>query len=196
MGERFRSAITASGGLLLQNWLPIEMDPDRVANDLLSALDQTGARRVVIDSILELERAVGESSGEARVPNYMAALLAMLRTRGVTLLAIKETPKIVTTELNFSTDALSVLAENVLLLQQLAYRGQLHRVLSVLKMRFSNHDHTLREFLITSHGGIRVLTPDEGGREVLVGMTEQQPGAAEKGETSLFPDVRPGGERR
>jgi circadian clock protein KaiC len=196
MGERFRTAISTNGGLLLQNWLPIEMDPDRVANDLLSALEQTGARRVVIDSILELERAVGESSGQARVPNYMAALLAVLRIRGVTLLAIKETPKMVTTELDFSTDALSVLAENVLLLQQLAYRGQLHRVLSVLKMRFSNHDHALREFLITSHGGIRVLTPDESGREVLVGLTEQQPGATEEGETSLFPDFRPGGERR
>jgi circadian clock protein KaiC len=168
------------------------VDPDRVAHDLLTALEQTGARRVVIDSILELERAVGESSGQARVPNYLAAL----RTGGVTLLAIKETPKMVTTELDFSTDALAVLAENVLLLQQLAYRGRLHRVLSVLKMRFSDHDYTLCEFLITSPEGIRVLTPDESGREVLVGLTEQQPGVAEKGEPSLFPEASPEGERR
>ena len=167
-----------------------------MAHDLLTALEQTGARRVIIDSILELERAVGESSGQARVPNYLAALLAALRTRGVTLLAIKETPKMVTTELDFSTDALSVLAENVLLLQQLAYRGRLHRVLSVLKMRFSTHEYTLREFLITSPEGIRVLTPDESGREVLVGLTEQQPGVAEKGESSLFPEALPEGERR
>jgi circadian clock protein KaiC len=111
-------------------------------------------------------------------------------------LAIKETPKMVTTELDFSTDALAVLAENVLLLQQLAYRGRLHRVLSVLKMRFSDHEYTLREFLITSPEGIRVLTPDESGREVLVGLTEQQPGVAEKGESSLFPEALPEGERR
>ena len=81
-------------------------------------------------------------------------------------------------------DRLAVLAENVLLLQQLAYRGRLHRVLSVLKMRFSDHEYTLREFLITSPKGIRVLTPDESGREVLVGLTEQQPGGAEKGEST------------
>ena len=196
LGERFRTALTASGGLLFQNWLPVEVDPDRVAHDLLTAQEQTGARRVVIDSILELERAVGESSGHARIPNYLAALLAALRTRGVTLLAIKETPKLVTTELDFSTDALAVLAENVLLLQQLAYRGRLHRVLSVLKMRFSNHEYTLREFLITSPEGIRVLTPDESGREVLVGLTEQQSGVAERGESSLFPEASPEGERR
>ncbi len=196
LGERFRMAIAAGGGLLFQNWLPIEMDPDRVASDLLAALEDVGARRVVIDSILELERAVGESSGQARVPNYMAALLAALRSYGVTLLAIKETPKMVTTELDFATDALSVLAENVLLLQQLAYRGRLHRVLSVLKMRFSSHDYTLREFLITSPEGIRVLTPDESGREVLVGLAEQQLGLAEKGVPPLFPEASPEGERR
>jgi circadian clock protein KaiC len=196
LGERFRMAIAANGGLLFQNWLPIEMDADQVANDLLAALEQVGARRVVIDSILELERAVGESSGQARVPNYMAALLAALRSRGVTLLAIKETPKMITTELDFSTDALSVLAENVLLLQQLAYRGRLHRVLSVLKMRFSNHDYTLREFLITSPEGIRVLTPDESGREVLVGLVEQQQGATEKGAPPLFTEASREGEGR
>src|SRR5204863_1075651 len=110
----------------------------------------------------------------------------VLRTRGVTLLAIKETPKIVTTELDFSTDALSVLAENVLLLQQLAYRGRLNRVLSVLKMRFSSHDYTLREFLITSPEGIRVLTPEESGRELLMGLTEQQTGRTEKVELPLL----------
>jgi circadian clock protein KaiC len=196
LGEHFRMALTANGSLQLQNWLPVEVDPDRVAHDLLTALEQTGVRRVIIDSILELERAVGESSGQARVPNYLAALLATLRIRGVTLLAIKETPKMVTTELDFSTDALAVLAENVLLLQQLAYHGRLHRILSVLKMRFSTHEYALREFLITSPEGIRVLTPDESGREVLVGLTERQSGVAEKGASPLFPEASPGGGMR
>ena len=186
LGKRLRAALAASGGLLFQRWEPIEVDPDQVATDLLAALERTGARRVVIDSIAEVERAVRESSGPARVSNYLAALLAALRTRGVTLLAIKETAKVVTTQLDFSADDLGALAENVLLLQQLAYRGRLHRVLSVLKMRFSSHDYTLREFLITSPEGIRVLAPDESGREVLVGLTEQQAGATEKVEPPLY----------
>ncbi len=91
----------------------------------------------------------------------------------------------VTTQLDFSADTLAILAENVLLSQQLAYRGQLHRVLSVLKMRFSNHDYTLREFLIAAPEGIRVLIPGESGREVLVGLTEQQVGAGERVEPPL-----------
>jgi circadian clock protein KaiC len=134
---------------------------------------------------------VEESSGAARVSNYLAALLASLRRRGVTLLAIKETPKVVTTQLDLSADTLTVLAENVLLLQQLAYRGQLHRVLSVLKMRFSSHDYSLREFVIDPPEGVRVLTPGESGREVLVGLTEQQAGVTDGVEPPLYQEDPP-----
>jgi circadian clock protein KaiC len=110
-------------------------------------------------------------------------------------LAIKETSKVVTTQLDFSADALTILAENVLLSQQLAYRGQLHRVLSVLKMRFSSHDYSLREFLIDPPEGIRVLTPGESGREVLVGLTEQQAGVADGVEPPVYQED-PAEERR
>lgn len=191
LGERLRSAVSGSGSMEFQRWEPIEVDPDHVATDLLAALDRTGVRRVVIDSIAEIERAVVESSGTARVSNYFAALLAALRTREVTLLAIKETSKVVTDHLDFSADSLAILAENVILSQQLAYRGRLHRVLSVLKMRFSNHDYSLREYLIESPEGIRVLTPYESGRDVLVGLSERQSGALEVVEMPLYQEDQP-----
>lgn len=189
LGEQLRRAISSDGGMVFQRWEPIEVDPDQVATGLLTALDRTGAQRVVIDSIAEIERAVEESSGTARVSNYLAALLAVLRTRRVTLLAIKETPKVVTTQLDFSADALAILAENVVFVQQLVYHGRLHRVLSVLKMRFSSHDYSLREFLIEPPEGIRVLTPSESGHEVLMGLTERQIGAIEIVEPALHQEV-------
>ena len=174
LGEQLRAALAAEGGLTLQRWEPVELDPDQVAMRLLTSIDQLGVRRVIIDSVLELERAVSESSSRERSTNYLSALLAVLRERGVTLLAIKETAKSVTSQLDFSADALSILAENVLLMQHVAYRGMLHNVLSVLKMRFSAHDFTLREFRIVSPDGLRVLAPDEVGKEVMRGLIEQQ----------------------
>jgi circadian clock protein KaiC len=176
MGSQLRKALAPGGGLMLQRWEPIELDPDQIAANLLAALEQTGARRMVIDSVAELERAVLESSGAERTSNFLSALLAALRARGVTLLAIKEAPKGVTTQLDFSMDALGVLAENVLLVQQLAYRGKLHRILSIPKMRFSAHDYRLREFVVAPPEGIRVLTSDESGEEVLAGLAEEQAG--------------------
>jgi circadian clock protein KaiC len=175
-GANLRAALAAKNGLVLQRWEPVELDPDQVATRLINAIDRIGARRVVIDSIAELERAIAESSGRERSSNYLAALLSILRERGVTLLAIKETPKTTTSELDFSADTLSILAENVVFLQNIAYRGILHNVLSVLKMRFSAHDYVLREFKISSPDGLRVLSPDESGQEVMLGLIEQHGG--------------------
>lgn len=140
----------ASGKLVLQHWEPIELDPDQVATHLLDAIEQTGARRVVIDNIAEFERAIQESGEPERVPNYLAALLASLRAHNVTALTIKEISKGIATSLDFSVDDLSIMAENVLVIQQLVARQQLHRVLSVLKMRFSPHDYAFHILQVTS----------------------------------------------
>lgn len=186
LGAQFRAALEPGGGLFLQRWEPVDVDPDQVATNLLLALEQTGARRVVIDSIAELERAVVESSGAERISNYLAALLAVFRSYGVTLLAIKETSKMVATSLDFSADPLSILAENVLLAQQVISQDQLHRVISVVKMRFSSHEHSLREFIIAPPDGLRVLTPLESGLDALRGLTIQA-GRLGGQEDLLFP---------
>lgn len=171
LGQQLRQALEPTGGLTLLRREPVELDPDRIATELLETIDRTGTRRLVIDSITELVRAVRESSGDARLVNYLTALQASLRARGVTLLAIRETSKGATVLLDLSADALAVLTDNVILLQRLSYRGQFHRALSILKMRFSAHDHTLREFVITQPEGIRVLRATESDLAQLSDLT-------------------------
>lgn len=179
MGELLRAALTPGGGLTLRRWEPIEVDPDRIALDTLRTLERTKARRLVIDSIIELERAVTERSGKERVPNFLAALLAALRERDVTLLAVKEIAKLPSpsAQLDFPASEFSVLAENVLLAQQIAVQNCLHRVFSVLKMRFSAHDYSLREFRITPPAGLHVLRPDESGLSFVPTSTGRQQNA-------------------
>lgn len=174
LGQQLRQALEPNGKLTLLRREPVELNPDRIAAELLEAIDRTGTRRLVIDSITELVRAVQESSGKVRLVNYLTALQASLRMRGVTLLAIRETTKGTTVPLDLSADALSVLMDNVLLLQRLTYRGQFHRALSVLKMRFSAHDHTLHEFVITQPEGIRVLRATESDLSQLNDLTTWQ----------------------
>lgn len=158
---------------LLQKADAFEIGADVVAHHLIAALDRTRARRLVIDSIAELEHAVVESSGADRVPNYMSALLAALRSRGVTLLALREAPKAVTQYLEISSDALSVVAENVLHLQVVTFRSEVRRVLTVVKMRFSAFDPTLREFRIAPPESFRVVGPAETGADVLLEIARQ-----------------------
>jgi circadian clock protein KaiC len=169
-GAEFARAIEPGGGLSMLDIPPIKLNPDVLGDRLLNELDRSGAQRPIIDSIAELERVLLRSGDTGRLEDYLAALLLALRSRHVTALMLKETDKAVAPTLDFSADVLSVLAENVLLLQQVPYQGQLHRILSILKLRFSDHDASLREFEIKAPQGIRMLGRAESALGVLEGI--------------------------
>lgn len=153
---------------------PIKVNVDILADQLLSVIDQTGAQRVVIDSVAELERAISRGLDPQRLEDYLAALLQALRRRNVTSLILKETDKVITASLGLSADALSVLAENVVMIQHYPYRGHLHRIITIPKLRFSDHDTAIREFRIHAPEGLEVLATFESGEGVLEGIANQQ----------------------
>ena len=64
----------------------------------------------------------------------------------------------------------------------MTYRGRLHRVLSVPKMRFSAHDVALREYTIRAPLGLHVLEPEESASGVLAGISRQEGRAEHRGE--------------
>ena len=123
-----------------------------------------------MDSVAELERAVATSGDPGRVDDYLAALVELLRARGVTALFIKDLRQTVAAEIDFGEEPLAVFTENLLLLRQVAHRGRLRRVLAVLKMSASADDTTLREFTIRAPDGLRVLAPFESGAGVLADL--------------------------
>ena len=174
IGPTLEAALAPGGGLTLLRFPSVECDADVLADTLLRAVDSTGARRVVIDSIAELERAVLETSDVGRIPNYLAALLEALRLRGVTTVLIRETGILAATTFLQQADLISLVAANVVWLQQVVYGERLYRVLSVPKMRFSAHDVTLREYTITAPHGLVVRSPESSRGGVLSGIARQQ----------------------
>lgn len=161
LGQRLRRALEPGGGLTLLRQPPVERDPDILADALLAAVDRTGARRLIVDSLMVLERALQQTGDGGRVEEYLGALVEAMRVRGVTTLFIKENGSLAARDLAVSADLVSVVAATVIWLQQVSDRGRLRRVISVPKMRFSAHDAALREFTITAPYGIRVLAPFE-----------------------------------
>jgi circadian clock protein KaiC len=174
LGPTLRRALHTDGGLTFLRYPAVELNPDIVADRIMAELDRARARRVIIDGVAELEHAIVRSGDPRRVSDYLTAMMEAFQTRGLTSLFITEHPKVVAAQLDFSADPVSVLAENVLLLQQVYFRSRLHRVLSIVKMRLSAHDFMLREFVIQAPEGIRVLEPIESGPEVLAGIARQQ----------------------
>ena len=174
IGHSLRQTLRPGAGLTFLRWAPVELNPDIIAARLLEVVDRTHATRLVLDGVAELERAVTRYDSSARVGDYLAALVETLHARQVTSLFVTEHPKVVASQLDFAADPISVLAENVLLLQQVSYRSRLHRILSVIKMRFSAHDYVLREFKITAPTGIEVITPVDSGGDIYAGLSRQQ----------------------
>jgi len=72
-------------------------------------------------------------------------------------------------ELELAGTPLSVFAENLLLLRQVEYRGRLHRVLSVFKMRFSGYEPSIHELTVTPGRGIQIVGPAPLGEGLLTG---------------------------
>ena len=173
-GSQLREAL-ASGKLTLIRMAPVELNPDIVSDQLLRLLDETHATRLVVDSITELREAASVPDA-GRAQQYLTALMEAIRRRNVTAVFTREVRHAIISELDFTNEPTSPMAENVLLLQQLVFRGQLRRVLSILKMRFSNYDSTLREYTITPGETLRVLERFESGEGLLTAMGEMQNG--------------------
>ncbi len=180
-GVELRAALEPGGGLTLLQWAPVELDPDVVADEILAALDRTGARRLVLDSVAELERAVG-AADPRRVDEYLAALVVALRARGVTTLAIKEVRQTLVEAPEYLADSVALVADNVIVLQQVVRDDRLRRTLAVVKMRFSAHEVALREYRIAAPHGIDIQPA--------------LPGAPTVGATAGLPDAEDSGQER
>ncbi len=174
LGKELRDALAPGGGLTMLHYPAVELDADALADQLLAALDRTHAQRLIIDSIAVVERAVSEGSSPRRVQNYLSALITALQARRISALFTKETGPLAGSDLELETDLGSGVAENVVWLQAVILRGRLYRVLSVLKMRYSPHDLTLREFTIAAPAGIAVRGPLESAPGLLASIEREE----------------------
>jgi circadian clock protein KaiC len=141
---------------------PIEGVLDIIADRLIKQIRETGARRLAIDGLQSLFRTVD-------FPDRMRAVSAALSERlgglGVTTLYTLENPELVGAAhgaIRPPIDDLSALSHNVIVLRAVERDGQFDRMLSIMKMRDSDYDPSIRELQITDRG--LMLAPRQGAR--------------------------------
>jgi circadian clock protein KaiC len=161
-------------GLVRFEVLPAyDVEADRVADLLVRDIERRGVRRLMIDSAGELEHSM---AGDDRKVPFLAALIGYLRDRSVTTYVTLDINTIVGPALDLAGTPLSVLAENLLILRYAEYHGQLHRLFSVIKMRFSDYDRGLREFTIRPGYGLQLLGRPPAAVGLLTGIAQPLPG--------------------
>ncbi len=142
---------------------PFENFLDRVAETLFEQVRRLGIRRLFIDGVEGFAR--GAMFPE-RTPALLAAIANELRALGVTTLMSLETPlfgPIVTPE-----ELWSAVIENTILLRFVELESHLHRLISIVKVRGSDFDASIREFVIRDEG-IHVDDTIENAHAVLSG---------------------------
>ncbi len=139
---------------------PVDLLVDHWVYELLAAVERTGARRILIDSLGDLAFAAGD---EVCYREYLYSLVQRCSRRGVSLLMTFELPDLFQVT-RLSEVGISHVSDNVVLLQYLRQQGRVKRTLTVLKTRASLHEPQIREFTITAEG---ITLDDEPGDERL-----------------------------
>ena len=146
-------------------WQPsTEQNVDALVQHLFFAIEQTGASRVVIDGLDGFQRATLHAS---RAHPIFTAMANELRVRGVTTIYTYEISNILGGS-QMPITGVSALAENLLYLRFAELRSRIYRLLSILKVRDSAYDTSLREFHITDQG-IRLETSYASAEALLAG---------------------------
>lgn len=151
----------------------VNAEGDDLVNEILDRVQANGIKRLAVDGIGDIEHNILDRE---RVRTLLTAMIIELRNLGVTAVFIKEVAKIAGPDLDFSDTPISVTAENVLFLRHVELRGQLRRIISILKMRESGYDSHVREFTI-GEDGVRILQPLRG-EGLLTGIPRLIEGAA------------------
>jgi circadian clock protein KaiC len=137
-----------NGRLRFEWFAPLEILIDQIAEDIQSIVKEHGTKRVFIDGVEGF--ALGAMHPE-RVPTFLTALTIALREAGVTTLLSEELP-LFTSAVDSKALSMSALVENIILLRFYELDAELHRLVSIIKLRESGFDPGIREFFITADG--------------------------------------------
>ncbi|MDX6474651.1 MAG: circadian clock protein KaiC [Gaiellaceae bacterium] len=147
-GWPFKAAVE-SGLLRIRHLEPVEVSLDAVGAELrAAATGETRVKRVVVDSLAELEPA---ARGTARFPDYLTALTGLFASIGATTLLTSETTAFFGPAFELP-HGLAFVADNVILLRYAEVDAEVRRVLAVIKMRDGDHAKDLLEVETTKHG--------------------------------------------
>lgn len=127
---------------------PVDIYIDEWVHDLLQAAETFQARRVVIDSLADLQMAAVE---DIRFREFIYSLAQRLSRQGISLLTTYETPGMFAGA-PLPEVAVSHLADNTIVLSHYQVHGSMGRSLAVTKTRASTHDPVVRPFTIGPDG--------------------------------------------
>jgi len=126
----------------------VAMNIDEWVYELLDLAAQTGAKRIVVDSLVDVMSAAPDP---VRFREWMFSLAQRCTRAGIGLMMIMEVPELFQLR-QISEEGISHLADNVVLLQYVQDGPELIRALTILKTRAMRHRPVVHRYEITDKG--------------------------------------------
>jgi len=138
------------GKLKLLYIRPLDLSVDETVREIIDAVQEVGAKRLVIDSLAGFEMALAPGF-RTDFRESLYRMIGALTRIGVTVLSTVEVQETFT-EFTLSAYAISFLSDDIVRLRFVSINGQLRKMMVVIKMRRSAHSIDMREFEITPEG--------------------------------------------
>jgi circadian clock protein KaiC len=144
------------GHLKILKLRPLDLSVDEALRELLDAILEVGATRLVIDSLVGFEMALAPGfRTEFRESLYR--MITALTEAGVTVVSTVEVEESFVS-LSFSRFTISFLTDDIIRLRYVEIDGQLRKIMTVVKMRGGNHSKDVREYIISDQGVV-IINP-------------------------------------
>lgn len=158
----------SEGTLRIEEVGPGELTVDEFTNHVQTDVEQDGAEIVLIDGTTGFRQALVGHGDDPMRP--LVKIGRYLRNMGVTGIITNEVHQI-TGSFQATEQRISHLADTIIILRHVEYKGELRKVIGVLKKRTSGYEPRLRELEITDTG-IRIGEPLSELRGILTGTPE------------------------
>jgi circadian clock protein KaiC len=129
---------------------PLDLSIDEMLNEIVEAIHRLKARRLVIDSLSGFELALAPTFRED-FRESLYRMVAVLTGMGITMMMTAELEDSYM-DLRFSPHGTAFLTDAIIMQRYIALKGQLQRIMAVVKVRGSAHSKDLRTFEITEQG--------------------------------------------
>ncbi len=163
---------------------PLDLSVDETVREIIDAVQEIGAKRLVIDSLAGFEMALAPGF-RTDFRESLYRMIGALTRIGVTVLSTVEVQETLTV-FSLSDFSIFFLIVDFLRLLFVSINGQLRKMMVVIKMRRSAHSIDMREYEITSRGLV-IGEPLRGYRALTTGVPE--PWNLKSAEVQDLPDT-------
>jgi circadian clock protein KaiC len=152
---------------------PLDLSVDEALLEIQAAVERTHAQRLVIDSLSGFELALAPTF-RVDFRESLYRMVGALTGSGVTVLMTVEVAESFI-DLRFSADLISFLSDDVIFQRYVEIEGRMNKVMTVIKMRGSEHSKDLRLYDVTA-GGLVVGATLYDYRGIVTGVAQRRNG--------------------